>query len=81
MPGVMGNSHCVQDGHHAVLYISMHACLVTQLGLTLCDPMDCSPPGSAVHGDSGSNPNSVLLGSKSQELLKAMKGGSYYKEF
>ena len=30
----------------------MHACLVTQLGLTLCDPMDCSPPGSAVHGDS-----------------------------
>ena len=19
---------------------------------TLCDPMDCSPPGSAVHGDS-----------------------------
>ena len=24
--------------------------LVTQLGLTLCDPMDCSPPGSSVHG-------------------------------
>ena len=20
--------------------------------LTLCDPMDCSPPGSSVHGDS-----------------------------
>ena len=26
------------------------ACLVTQWYLTLCDPMDCSPPGSSVHG-------------------------------
>ena len=25
-------------------------CLVTKLCLTLCDPMDCSPPGSSVHG-------------------------------
>ena len=25
--------------------------LVTQLCLTLCNPMDCSPPGSSVHGD------------------------------
>ena len=24
----------------------MHACSVAQLCLTLCDPMDCSPPGS-----------------------------------
>ena len=24
--------------------------LVAQLWLTLCDPMDCSPPGSSVHG-------------------------------
>ena len=24
--------------------------LVAQLGLTLFDPMDCSPPGSSVHG-------------------------------
>ena len=24
--------------------------LVTQSCLTLCDPMDCSPPGSSVHG-------------------------------
>ena len=29
-----------------------HMCLVTQLCLTLCDPMDCSLPGSSVHGDS-----------------------------
>ena len=27
-------------------------CLVTQLCPTLCDPMDCSPLGSSVHGDS-----------------------------
>ena len=25
-------------------------CLVTQWYLTLCDPMDCGPPGSSVHG-------------------------------
>ena len=29
--------------HHAV-------CSVAQLCPTLCDPMDCSPPGSSVHG-------------------------------
>ena len=28
----------------------MLACMLTQLCLTLCDPMDCSPPGSSVHG-------------------------------
>ena len=27
-------------------------CLVAQLCLTLCDLMDCSPPGSSVHGNS-----------------------------
>ena len=36
-------------------------CLVTQSYSTLCDPMDCSPPGSSVHGDSpGKNPGSGL---------------------
>ena len=25
-------------------------CLATQSCLTLCDPLDCSPPGSSVHG-------------------------------
>ena len=44
------------------LYIAHSSCListclmgesqsvVTQLCLTLCDPMDCSPPGFSVHG-------------------------------
>ena len=27
-------------------------CLIAQLGLTLCDPMDCNPPSSSVRGDS-----------------------------
>ena len=25
-------------------------CSVAQLRLTLCDPVNCSPPGSSVHG-------------------------------
>ena len=34
----------------------MYVCLVAQKCLTLCDPMDYSPPGSSVHGDpSGKN--------------------------
>ena len=28
----------------------MHACSVTKLFLTLCNPMDCNLPGSSVHG-------------------------------
>ncbi|CAI9174660.1 unnamed protein product [Rangifer tarandus platyrhynchus] len=27
-------------------------CLIVQSRPTPCDPMDCSPPGSSVHGDS-----------------------------
>ena len=32
------------------LSTTLCACLVAQLYLTLCDPMDCGPPGSSVHG-------------------------------
>ena len=31
-------------------HVFMYACLVAQLCLTLCDPMDCDLPGSSVHG-------------------------------
>ena len=34
-------------------------CLVTQLCQTLCHPMDCSLPGSSVHGDSPGNNTGV----------------------
>ena len=39
-------------GHiYAHASIHTHTCvLVTQSCLTLCDPMNCSPPGSSVHG-------------------------------
>ena len=36
-------------------YLSLYpwaVCLVAQLCLTLCDPMDCSLPGYSVHEDS-----------------------------
>ena len=48
---------------HALLHIHIHihththtqwniVCLVTQSCSTVCSLMDCSPPGSSVHGDS-----------------------------
>ena len=33
----------------ALLLFICYYCLVTKSCLTLCDPMDCSPPGSSVH--------------------------------
>ena len=35
------------EGKPAYFY---HVCMCAQSCLTLCDPMDCSPPGSSVHG-------------------------------
>ena len=34
------------------LVLCVHVCLVTQSCPSLCNPMDRSPPGSSVHGDS-----------------------------
>ena len=36
-----------------------HCYSVTKLCLTLCNPMDCSPSGSSVHGDSPDKKNGV----------------------
>ena len=45
----------IADRHFTVLNMSLDGCsmlyLVAQSCPTLCDPMDCSPPGSSVHGD------------------------------
>ena len=30
--------------------VCVYVCSVAQLCLNLCDPIDCSPPGSSVHG-------------------------------
>ena len=35
-----------------IIYVCAVLCLVSQSCLTLCDPMDCTPPGSSVHGAS-----------------------------
>ena len=40
------NSVCV------CVCVRVRACFIAQSRLTLCDPVDCSPPGSSVHGDS-----------------------------
>ena len=40
-------------------------CLVAQLCLTICNPVDCSPPGSSVYGDSpGKNIGWVAMPSR-----------------
>ena len=43
--------HCSPETITSLL-ISYVLCLVAQSCLTLCNPMDCTPPGSSVHGDS-----------------------------
>ena len=42
------------SGFGASVYLCSCAvlCLVSQSCPSLCNPMDCSPPGSSVHGDS-----------------------------
>ena len=37
---------------YVCVYVYAALCLVAQSCLTLCNPMDCSLPGSSVHGDS-----------------------------
>ena len=51
-------AHCTLGPRYAQRFVSWLLftykvkvkALVSQLCLTLCDPMDCSPPGSPVHG-------------------------------
>ena len=40
-------------------YVAGVLCLVSQSCLALCDSMDCSPPGSSIHGDSPGNNTGV----------------------
>ena len=48
-------SHCPPSYGAALFTHFMHASFVAQACSTLCDPMDCSPPGSSVHGIPGKN--------------------------
>ena len=40
----------VNIGYSSVVCVCLCECLVAQWCPTLCDPIDCSPPGSSVHG-------------------------------
>ena len=46
------------DGGETITFVTKHVAMLQlhakslQLCLTFCDPMDCSPPGSSVNGDS-----------------------------
>ena len=41
---------CKNNAYSLHKYNCLCVCLVAQFCPTLCDPMDCSPPGSSVHG-------------------------------
>ena len=43
------NSTQITPPCEAGTMIAHFSCPVTQLHPTLCDPMDCSPPGSSIH--------------------------------
>ena len=45
--------------HISTSYSLYVVCLVAQSCPTLCDPMDCSPPGHSIHGDSPSKNTEV----------------------
>ena len=45
-------------------------CLFAQSRLTLCDPMDYSPPGSSVHGDSPGKNTGVGTEIRDKRLLQ-----------
>ena len=41
---------CISIYMYVCIYTHILCCLITKSCLILCDPMDCSPPGSSVHG-------------------------------
>ena len=49
------------DNYTAPTQIIRAVCLVVQSCPTLCNPMECSPPGSPVHGDSPGKKTGVGL--------------------
>ena len=60
-----GARHCLDPRKHVLFssvqlsWVNEVKMIVTQSCLTLCGPMDCSPPGSSVHGDSPSKNTGV----------------------
>ena len=66
-------------------FLRLKKCLIAQSCPTLCDPMDCSPPGSSVHGGSPSKNTEVgcMLSSRGssqprhQTQVSYIAGGFY----
>ena len=54
-------------------FLPMLIVLVTQLYLTLCDPMDCSPPGSSAHGNSPEKNNRLNSHSLLQVIFQTQE--------
>ena len=55
----MRNFHLKVVGGWIFIFVCAVLCFVAQSCPTLCNPMDCSPPGSSVHGDSPSKNTGV----------------------
>ena len=53
---------------------------VVQSCLTLCDPVNCSPPGSSIHGilQAGVGCHSLLLPDSGSNLSLALAGGFFH---
>ena len=47
--GVAGSWTCLSD-YHSIEHLNCCCACLHQSCLTLCDPMDCKPPGPSVHG-------------------------------
>ena len=61
---IMGKRDCVhppgpEAQEEKKVKFHLVPCLVAQSCPTLCKPMDCSPPGSSIHGDSPGNSTAV----------------------
>ena len=61
-------------------------CLVPQSCPTLCDPRDCSPPGSSVHGNSpskntGVGSNNLLYSILKWVAISSSKGSSWIRKW
>jgi len=71
--------HCSPETITSLL-ISYVLCLVAQSCLTLCDPIDCTPPGSAVHGDSPSK-NTGMGCHALQEIFPTLRSNPGFLHF
>ena len=50
VPEFLGHKNCEIISAHCLKLLVYFTCLQAQSGPTLCNRMDCSPPGSSVHG-------------------------------